>query len=425
MPCEDFYQLPHRIEECRVIWRIDRRLSQQIELLCQQIDPTTKLDEKRLESKIARYLLQQLRKHPENKLLQDLWRAFLFKRCAEVSRDLISKLPTILNKSDFPDLFTTASEITIDLVQFLHNFDDSRPQLIYWYPTLKSFSFHQIKYFLFPKIRQITGFNTLGHSLLGLAARSSRKQVKKALQTSGCSQLELERYLLAWNCFKEVKESLSLSVNNFTAEQFKLIADRYNNFRQSNYQPANSSTIKIWLEKIGEAIRHLLDPPLISIDSFLDENEGDTTVGELLPSSEDDFLSLPELNLAVEDLRECFVALIQNLTIEEQKILLFRYGLKLTQAIIARELSLDQPTVNRYLQRLHALLATEITVFTKTCHQLSLPRFNRDLPTKRQIFDWGKEHLGASWELSSEVVDRLQIMLDDYYFNEINSGSQD
>jgi hypothetical protein len=415
MPCEDFYQLPRRIEECRVIWQIDRRLFQQINSLRDRIDLAANLDRKTLESKIALYLLQQLREHPENNLLQEYWRAFLFKRCAEVCRDLMSKLPTILNKSDFPDLFTAACQVTIDPAKFLRNFNDSLPNPNYWYPTLKSFSFYQIKYLLFAKIRDITGFNTLGHSLLGLVARSSRKQIKNALQTLGCSDLELEQYLFAWDCFKEVKESISLSVNNFTPEQFKLIADRYNILRPTNYQPANSSTMKMWLEKIGEAIRHLLDPPFISIDSFLDENEGETTVGELLPSSEDDFLSLPELNSAVEDLRECFVAFIKNLKIDEQKILLFRHGSKLTQAIIAREIGLDQPTINRYLQRLHALLATEITVFMQTSYQLPLPRSTPNLPTISQIASWGKEHLGSSWELSSEVVDRLQIMLDDYY----------
>ncbi|AFZ21487.1 hypothetical protein Mic7113_5874 [Allocoleopsis franciscana PCC 7113] len=394
MPLECFYTLPDRLEEHRIIWRIEPRLRDRINELCQKIDPLAELDEKILTSRIARYLFEMLQQHPEHELLQSHWIAFLERRCEKVATRLAH-----FNPSYFRDLVLIGAELANHPVNFFENFDSQRSQFEYWYPTLKRFVDAKIKYLIIPKFRELTGIDTLGRTPLGLAARSTRKQVKEALHYLGYTQAELSKYLLAWQCFQEIRHSIKLGVNQFKIEHFQNVAKRYCEFRdqlalpEGHNRDINGEEIKTWLENIGIAIRKLLDPPLDSLDTSLpattDEN---TSLLENIPGQlkEDE-----EMQQTVVAFRDFIAHLLEGLPETQEKQLLFlRYGLELKQSQMGKEFrGQAQYQISRLLQRLNQRILT-------------------------QILNWVKQHLEL--EPSSECLKEIEVVLYQYYSDQID-----
>ncbi len=394
MPLECFYTLPDRIEERRIIWRVEPRLRDRIDRLRQSLDPLAELNEKILEAKIAHYLFETLRQHPENELLRTYWIAFLERRCEKVASRLAH-----LNPNYFRDLVLMGAEVTSHPAQFFENFDPQYSQFEYWYPTLKRFTDAKIKHLIIPKFRELTGIDTLSRSNLGLAARSTRKQVKEALHHFGYGQAELSKYLLAWQCFQEIRNSIKLGVNQFKLEHFQDVAKRYCEFRGQLVLPEgdnpdiNGEGIKTWLENIGIAIRKLLDPPIDSLDtSFLSKSGEATSLLENIPahSTRDH-----EINQILVAFREFITYLLEGLQETQEKQLLFlKYGLDLKQSQIGKELSGQaQYQISRLLQRLnHRLL--------------------------NQIGNWVKQHLGL--EPNSECLNEIEAVLSQYYADQMD-----
>ena len=385
MPLECFYTLPDRIEEHRIIWRIEPRLCAYINGLRQKLEHEAEFTEEILEARIARYLFERLQQHPEDELLRTHWMAFLERRCEKVASQLAHLSPNF-----FQDLVLMGAEVASHPVKFFEKFDSQRSRFEYWYPTLKRFSDSKIKYIIIPKFRDITGLDTLGRTNLGLAARSTRKQVKEALYHSGYGQAEVSRYLLVWQCFQEVRNSLKLGINKFKYEHFQEISIFYGGVQKDLTLPEllkqdiNGEEIQSWLENIGKAIRQLLDPPVASLDTNLHfQVDEDISLLESIPAQP--FVD-EEMNQTVAELKEFISHLLQELEETQEKQLFFlRYGLEMKQAQIGKELG-NQPQykVCKSLQKLH----------------------NRIL---LKIGCWVREHLG--FELSSEGLNEIEAVL--------------
>jgi hypothetical protein len=394
MPLECFYTLPDRIEEHRIIWRIEPRLRDRVNGLRQQIDPLAEFNEEILEAKIARYLFEKLQQHPEHELLRTHWIAFLVRRCETVALQLAHFCPGC-----FRDIVLMGAAVVIHPVIFFEKFDSQRSRIEHWYPTLKSFSDTKIKHILIPKLRDLTGLNTLGQSNLGLAARSSRKRVIEALQHSGYGQAELSQYLLVWQCFQEVRNSSNFGVKEFQSKHFQEIANLYCKLSENlalpeaHKQDINGERIETWLKNIGASIRQFLDPPLDSLYTPL-------------PSQSDEGISLlenisaqprvdDEMNQTVAALREFISHQLEGLKETQEKQMLFiRYGLELKQGQIGKELSGQaQYQICRLLQRLNNRILT-------------------------QIWNWVKQHLEL--EPSSEGLNEIEAVLCRYYSDQLD-----
>jgi hypothetical protein len=393
MPLECFYTLPDRLEEQRIIWRIEPRLRDRINELRQKIEHEAQFNEELLEAKIASYLFETLQQHPEDKLLQTHWIAFLERRCEKVASQLAH-----FCHSDFRDIVLMSSAVTIHPVNFFKNFNTHRSQLEQWYPTLKRFSDSKIKYTLLPQLRELTGRYTLGQSNLGLAARSSRTRVKEALLHCGYGQAELYQYLLGWQCFQEVRNSIKLSVNNFQPEQFREIAQRYCELQadlslpEVRQQDITGEEIKTWLEIIGKAIRQFLDPPLDSLDRPLHSQETEDI--SLLESVSYKPIVDEEINQTVVAVREFISHLLDRRAIQEKQMLWLRYGLELKQAQIGKELSNQaQYKICRSLQQLNNRILAE-------------------------IWNWVRNNLEL--EPSSEGLNEIEAVLCQYYSDQID-----
>lgn len=400
MPMECFYRLPRSLEENYIIWRNDPRLKRSIDSLCQKIDPLAEFNERTLETRVALTLFEQLHRYPEDKLCRTHWIAFLLRRCEKVVRQILSFFPIECRATYFQDLFLIGSELVSNPVKFFERFDDSLSQLAYRYPTLKSFSDTQIRHLLFPHLRRISGLETLGRTNLGLVARSSRRQVTEALHSLGFNQTKLSQYLLIWQCFQEVKTSLSLRIDKFEKEQFQEIANRYSELHQeldlpeNQREQMNGEEIKNCLEKIGIAIRQLLDPPISSLDTYIycQTNENMTLIDNLPSQQRID----EEMDQTLVAFEEFIDRLLQGLqTVMEKQTLFLRYGLELTQGQIGEELgNLQQYKVSRSLKKIHK------DVMSKIC-------------------GWVQEN--CQIEKNSTELNEIEAVLCQYYSDKIDS----
>jgi hypothetical protein len=393
MPLECFYTLPDRLEEHRIIWRIEPRLRDRINELRQKIEHEAQFNEEILEARIARYLFETLQQHPENELLQTHWIAFLERRCEKVASQLAR-----LCHSDFRDLVLMGSAVAIYPINFFKNFNSHRSPLEQWYPTLKRFSDSKIKYILLPKLRELTGRCTLGQSNLGLAARSSRTRVKEALRHCGYGQAELSQYLLGWQCFQEVRNAIKLSVNNFQPGQFQEVAQRYCELQtglalaEVRQQDITGKEIKTWLENVGKAIRQFLEPPLDSLDRPLHSQEAEDI--SLLESISYKPIVDEEINQAVVAVRKFISDLLEGKATQEKQMLFLRYGLELKQAQIGKELSGQaQYKICRTLQQLNNHILAE-------------------------IWNWVRKNLEI--EPSSQALNEIEAVLCQYYCDRID-----
>ncbi|MBE9229335.1 hypothetical protein IQ264_28420 [Phormidium sp. LEGE 05292] len=398
MPLECFYTLPKNLEENRVVWRTDPELQENIRFLSENLDPLAEFNEEMLDTRVAQFLFQQLHLEPENELFRTHWIAFLEKRCEQVSRQILSVLPVHLRNNYFRDLFLMGSELVCNPANFFERFDERRSQL-YWYPTLKRFADTRIKNLLMPNVRKITGLETLGRTNLGLVARSSRRQVKEALQRLGYQESQLDQYLLIWQCFQEVKTSLDLGVNNFELQHFERIVNRYSELQNEVSLPEipqlnmNGAEVKQYLSRLGMAIRQLLDPPLDSLDSYSHLRSPDNP--SLIDSIPDREKIDQEMNQTLVDFQNFITQLLQSFqTATEKQTLFLRYGLDLKQGQVGKELGdLPQYYISRSLKKTHDWILS-------------------------QICNWVKENLQL--EPCSTVINEIEGVLCEYYSNQID-----
>jgi DNA-directed RNA polymerase specialized sigma subunit len=397
MPYECFYTLPKRIEERRVIWKIEEPLRSHIEFIGEHFNSLGVSNREILEPQIARYLLEQLQQYPQDILLRKHWLSFLLRRCEKVAIAILRLIPTSSHSCSFSDLFQMGIEVVNDPAQFFINFDKRRFNHNYWYPTLKTFADSKIKHFLFPKIRELTGRITLGLTNLGLASRASRKQVSEALKQLKSSK-NISQYLLAWQCFQEVKKSIKLEIRKFQAEHFQLIATRYNQFQKqlafSQFTLINGATIRDWLEEIGGSIRQLLEPQLISVDRQFEKEEPLIITLPFVMRTDVDLLGNWEKDRTQIALIEFINSLLSKPEkLSDRQILLLRYGFKLNQSKIAEELKKNQSTIHHKLNSLHQKILS-------------------------QIGEWIRQNLEI--EPTSEGLNEIKGVLTQYYSDQID-----
>lgn len=397
MPYEAFFELPSVTNEYRLRWLANQRLYDNIETLCWQIEPCERSQENVTEIKLARLLFLLLRQHPEEKLIQAHWQAFLFKRCEKVAKKMSGLLPNNSDRNLFLDLFQMGCELVDLPFDFLASFDECRPKFNYWYATLKKFSDNKIKFSLFPQVRKITGLTTFGQSELGLAARASRKQVKEALINS-VYKSKILQYLLIWQCFQEVRKAVKLEVNKFKVEQFQQVSDRYNQLRPHEWLEIDWVEVKNCLEYIGSAIRQLLDFQPLSLDTPLDSNlDGESCLKEMIADGTTDLDSLSdyEMQQDIEQLKQALFVDLKKLQPLELQILWLRHGLNLKQREMSLALAIDQPTLSRKLNKLYK------EIF-------------------RQLVQTIEQNSKISLDCTPEAIAEIKMLLDDYYSEQVD-----
>ncbi|MDJ0741943.1 MAG: sigma-70 family RNA polymerase sigma factor [Xenococcaceae cyanobacterium MO_167.B27] len=213
-----------------------------------------------------------------------------------------------------------------------------------------------------------------------LLRKLSQKRLQESLQNAGLSAEVSEKYVLAWNCFKNIyvpeRSSATRRLAKPSPEAWIAIANLYNKERRGQLsQPGEAVKPEIlekWLLICVKAARSYLYPNVTSINQpkpGYDSGEiADSLVGEI----EDSLLSemiveeeVQQRNQQQSQINEILISALAKLKPDEQKLLELYYAQKLKQGDIAKKLSTQQYTISRKLSRARKSLLKSLSLWTK------------------------------------------------------------
>lgn len=228
----------------------------------------------------------------------------------------------------------------------------------------------------------------------------SQKRLVEALQNAGYT-FEMDRYILAWNCFKilyvPVQGSSTRKLPKPTPETWQAITQLYNRERFSSLpSPGADGTaeqMEQWMKTCAKVARDYFYPTVTSINI---PKSGQTSelIENLQKAGEESLLS----DLIIEEerkkrtsqqtqLQQVLTTALANLSVENQQLLVLYYAEQLSQKEIARQLDIKQYTVSRRLTRIRqSLLQT--------------------------LAQWSQQHLHIS--LTSDVLESSSAVLEEW-----------
>lgn len=219
-----------------------------------------------------------------------------------------------------------------------------------------------------------------------LLYRTSQKRLVEALQFAGEGREAIGRYVLAWNCFKELyAPSVARTAHKLSQPDdrtWQAIVQAYNAERLSQLSvssPASREILEKWLLTCAKAVRMFLYPTQISINTPIPGQE----TGELLdclPGSVQD--SLLAETIAQEDaeiretqnnqINQVLTDALAQLEAEVQLLLQLYYQEGLTQQQIAQRQNVKQYTISRQLARLKQTLLVKLAQWSQQTLHISL-----------------------------------------------------
>jgi DNA-directed RNA polymerase specialized sigma subunit len=422
VPLEIFFTLPKLDDGSNgaiVQWITDPRLRRHVKELIQQEEAQA------TEEALAQVFLNILKQEPGDRLNGLHLVAFLSRfgyKAAWQARNDISNIGRLASDSNaqFKDLLQIAFEESSKPAPFFKNFDFKLANDTFWYSALKKYSHGKMVGILRDRIRTSEGMETFKRSNLSLATRSSKKRVIEALKYAGESEKSpqknlvhtpenaeesqriLDRYLLAWECFKEVKSAEGISISAPKPEQFQEIANRYNLLSSENKLTIDGSTAEKWLKEIGAAIRSYIDRRVDSIDAPRNDEESPSLVEGLADEptvTEWGTLSSSEVSEAAQQVKAFLYNLFASLDKRTQAILLLAHGLKLSQKETADELGINnQSAVSRSRKKILTDLLLQLGTWVQAQQGIRLSS-----ETLNSIKGYLEEHLDEYYASTIEL----------------------
>jgi RNA polymerase sigma factor (sigma-70 family) len=401
MNFKEFFTLPLLKEDAKgqryILWQVDQKLQNYINnIVCQK----TNLGK----SELVKIILDNFKDNPQDKLNRLVWTAFLAKFSYQAALKTRTNLVKISRQvyldfdSLFLDLFQIALGIALspekclDAILKHSEYENLEPNI--WYFKFKKYISKRIEGLLCDNLREIEGLRTYQRSELGLAARVTKTRVTAALKHLGMNEITIAHYTLAWQCFKEAKDSGIINISSPQAEAFTEIYRRYQQLSQQlpKFSPSNQrvdgSVMHQWLQEIGKSIRNYIDFTQVSLDQPISQDSETLTWVDVIPDEtsivQKDMMSAHEIEEAVNELREFIDNTIDNLKPEEQRIPLLLHGLDLSQEKVGIELGANQSTVGRRYKKVLMDLLSQLGI-------------------------WANEHLRVA--LDSEKLNELKIYL--------------
>lgn len=179
-------------------------------------------------------------------------------------------------------------------------------------PNLSSYARYIISNRLIDKMRKVQKRN--GHTPWSLLLCTEPKQLVKILENQGINQATREKYLLAWDYYKEIyqptQKKISGKIQEPSEEKWKEIVKGYNSDPDSEIK-VDIQTFKKWLLECGKAIYNFLSPEgkVTSIDEFIDE-DGNTQLVEILP---DDVNLTPDTYVGNQEIYDHFQEILESI----------------------------------------------------------------------------------------------------------------
>jgi hypothetical protein len=257
------------------------------------------------------------------------------------------------------DVYAIGLEIISQPVQFLQNF---KSPASHWYSSLSIYSHQKFPRLLIDRLRSLPNMSGFKRTNLGLLVRSSPKRVKIALMDAGEREPRLAGLLVIHQYLQEGVSANQFSTKNPEAMHYEELFARCREQCEGVSLPvANRDIIIELLNYMGTVLRKYLQPPQVSFDQPV--GEGLSTRGDFIPDAR--ISAATEIDITddqqqVQRLKKEVVAILEQLSLDRAALLLWLYGLKLTQAEAGRELNLDQATIKRRRDRYLAQLAKNL-----------------------------------------------------------------
>ncbi len=220
-----------------------------------------------------------------------------------------------------------------------------------------------------------------------LLRKLSQKRLEQSLKNAGLPTKTIEKYLLAWNCFKILyvpnRASSTRRLTKPSKEIWLAIAQLYNRERTTQLcdpgEKVSEETLEIWLLACVRATRAYLYPNVTSLNQprpGYDSGEiMDTLSGEIDDSLLTEIITdeeVQERDRRQAEMSKVLITAIDTLKPEEQKLLELYYAQKSTQAEIATELGTKQYNVSRKLARVRKSLLKSLAQWSKEKLHISL-----------------------------------------------------
>jgi hypothetical protein len=260
---------------------------------------------------------------------------------------------------DITDLYQLGLEIVCEPRKFLSNFDVTRSiDTGYWYPNFYKWSQQKFDLRLIDKIRSQKGMSGFRRTNLGLVTRATPTKVVKALTQQGYPVATHPTYLALQSCLEKAVKAKRFDTANPQPAHYAEILALY---RQRQVISLDVDRIVSYLDRLGSAVSSYDRLRVTSIDLPMSE-DGDRTLIDTIPDLGNpmDTAILDEYQQQVDRFKNIVISLLQQLPIDSDRLLMFFYGLNLTQVEAGTELKFDPTTALKRRKRILATLAQDI-----------------------------------------------------------------
>jgi RNA polymerase sigma factor (sigma-70 family) len=299
--------------------------------------------------------------------------AYLQEVCYWVAKKMVQNLP---GKHSVADFFQTA---IARVNKILKGFNPKLSSNLKGYAELIFRS--TIKKLLYQQhIAHICTDWSLLHNL-------SHKRLVESLQDGGVNRETIARYVLAWNCFKELYAPAEVQTAHRLikpdAATWQAIANLYNTQRLSQLSspspPCSPENVESWLLTCAKAVRSFQFPTVVSVDApSLGQETGKLL--DTLPQSNQESLLATAIATEEAQTREAQIAQIQTVVADAiaklddraQVLLQSYYQQGLTQQQIAQQLGVKQYTVSRHLSQIRQKLLLALAQWSQQTLHIKL-----------------------------------------------------
>ena len=217
-----------------------------------------------------------------------------------------------------------------------------------------------------------------------LLRKLGKKRMVEALANAGLDR-EIEQYVLAWSCFKEIyvpeQSSSSRRLANPRPETWTEITNLYNRERHklNITAAATPEDLQEWMSICVRAVRSYLFPNVVSINQPQPGYETGEMIGSIVGDVDEsllaDMITSEEFEQRTQqhnNIKQFLTAQIAQLEPEEQKLLKLYYALGQTQVQIAAELDIKQYSVCRKLAKARKTLLMALAQWSESTMHISL-----------------------------------------------------
>jgi hypothetical protein len=345
-----FCELPS-LENCQdyLTWHRDPRLARYLKGL-----------EDRSLAQIADVLVNRICSNPLDKLacgcITALLAHILFSASgrARIRSQIFNPLQHHSTQIELEDIYQIALDIICQPVHFLANF---QPDPVNWYGSLVRYSNYRFERLLIDRIRSLPELSGFKRTNLGLLARASTRRMTTALTQQGERDLRLQQLLLLHQCLVEVIAVGGFDTRDPQPVHYDNLSARYlEQCERVDLAINDRATLIELVEHLGIAIRNYLQPQSDALDRSIGNNDaGGTALIDLIPDP-----SHHQQRLESRILKQDVVELSAKLAIDSDRLLMFFYGLELTQQEVGIELDCHQTTAKHRRDRCLKQLAKDL-----------------------------------------------------------------